>query len=83
MDGERARLRWRCRRGMRELDLVTTEYLDTRYDDAAPDEQAAFRRLLDLPDPELFGYLTGREVPSDPGISRLVDDIRSRRFSSD
>ena len=68
---------------MRELDLVTTEYLDTRYDDATPDERAAFRRLLDLPDPELFGYLTGREVPADPGIERLVDDIRSRRFTSD
>ena len=48
------RLRWRCRRGMRELDQLLTGYLDSRYTIANETEKAAFRGLLELPDPELF-----------------------------
>ena len=36
-----------------------------------------FEQILDLPDPELFAYLTGRSAPEDPAIARLVDRIRS------
>lgn len=61
------RLRWRCRRGMRELDVLLTRYLEDYYPDASGIEQSAFRRLLDAPDPELFSLLMGRtEAQSDP-----------------
>jgi antitoxin CptB len=63
---ELARLRWRCRRGMRELDQLLVRYLDRDFAGASSRERAAFRELLDLPDPELFGYLVGREQPSNP-----------------
>lgn len=61
-----ARLRWRCRRGMRELDVLLERYLQERYPSAPAAEQQAFQALLELPDPELFAYLTGREVPAQP-----------------
>ena len=38
-------------------------------------ELARFEQILDLPDPELFAYLTGRNVPRDPDIGRLVERI--------
>jgi antitoxin CptB len=63
---EIARLRWRCRRGMRELDELLVRYLDRDFAGASSGERTAFRELLDLPDPELFGYLVGRERPTDP-----------------
>lgn len=67
-----AKLKWRCRRGMRELDIVLERYLEQRYAYAPVAEQQAFVDLLELPDPELFAYLMGREVPTD---SRWVDVI--------
>jgi antitoxin CptB len=60
-------LRWRCRRGMRELDVVLERYLEQRYASAPETEQQAFESLLDLPDPQLFAYLMRRETPVDSG----------------
>ena len=65
-----ARLRWRCRRGMRELDVLLERYLQQRYAVAPAAEQHAFESLLELPDPQLFAYLMRREAPNDP---RWVD----------
>ena len=59
-DGKR--LCWRCRRGTRELDLLLSRYLENDYDRARPEERAAFEKLLELPDPELYRLLiTGKE----------------------
>ena len=71
-----SRLRWLCRRGMRELDMVMLSYLDEYYAEATAEEQALFRQLLDMPDPELYGLLLGREVPDDPGMIRLIERLR-------
>lgn len=57
---------------MRELDLVLRRYVDERYDSASSEERAAFEQLLDLPDPELAGYLLGRTEPTDPALARLT-----------
>jgi antitoxin CptB len=69
---ELARLRWRCRRGMRELDVLLQRYLDQRYAHAPREEQQAFEALLELPDPELFAYIVRREQPSDPHCVNVV-----------
>ena len=76
---ELSRLRWRCRRGMRELDVLLLRYLERRLPRAGPDERDAFASLLDLPDPELFGYLAGRRprAAADPMIEHVVARIRS------
>ena len=51
-DRERAsRLRWQCRRGMKELDQLLTSYLDNGYESAPEADKAAFRALLKLSDP--------------------------------
>ncbi len=70
-------LRWRCRRGMRELDILLTRFLDRHYQTASAAEQAAFRRLLETPDPELFAWLMGRAVAPDEDARTLVDRIRT------
>jgi len=54
MDEELGRLRWRCRRGMKELDVLLIGYIDGAYRHADPDHQEAFRRLLDCPDPTIY-----------------------------
>ena len=68
-------LKWRCRRGMRELDVVLERHLESRYPTASAAEQAAFCRLLELEDPELYTYLTGRSEPQDPEFSAIVRQL--------
>lgn len=72
-------LRWRCRRGMRELDLLLGRWLDHGWAAADADRRAAFRRLLEEPDPQLADWLLHGRRPDDPPIAALLDDILSRR----
>jgi len=70
-------LRWQCRRGMRELDELLLDYLEQRYESASDKEKAAFCTLLELPDPELVGYLLQQESPA-PEVRIVVDYILDR-----
>jgi len=70
---EISKLRWQCRRGMRELDILMERYLFEQYETASEVEQQAFRDLLDLQDPTLFAYLLGREKPIDAAQLALVE----------
>lgn len=74
---ELPRLRWLCRRGMKELDVVMTGYLDNYYSDACSTDQQSFKSLLDMPDPDLFALLVGRDSSSDDNIARLLKTLRN------
>jgi antitoxin CptB len=67
---ELRRLEWRCRRGMKELDILLLRYLP-RLDLAASDERAAFIEFLELPDPDIARYLLAGDVPEDPRYAAL------------
>lgn len=74
-----AALRWRCRRGMRELDVLLERYLADAWPDASPDARRAFEELLELSDPELAALFLGHATAT--GVTgRVVNDItRGRR----
>ena len=74
---DHSKLRWRCRRGTKELDTLTTRYLENFYDDATASEQSAFAQLLTLQDPELHAILTRDQQVSDPLVGIIVDKIHS------
>ena len=65
------RLEWRCRRGMKELDLLLLQYVRGRHATATSDERAAFVEFLELPDPDLLRYLIAGDVPTDPRHAAL------------
>jgi len=69
------RLRWRCRRGMREMDLLLNDFLDRAYADLDGAGQALFARLLELPDPHLHALLSGRERHPEPAMQALIGAI--------
>jgi antitoxin CptB len=75
-EAELRRLRWRCRRGMRELDQLLTRWLDRRWAHAPEAERGAFLRLLDCEDDRLWAWFLGRERPADAEIDALVRGIR-------
>lgn len=78
MTGDAARLRWRCRRGMRELDQLLGWYLDVRYPTAAEADKAAFSTMLDQADPDLWAWLLGQSHPESPQWRSIIDEIRTR-----
>jgi antitoxin CptB len=71
-----SQLRWRCRRGMRELDVLLIRYLDRRWAQASRSERKAFVQLVEMPDPELFGYLVGTSSPADATQREVISVIR-------
>ena len=75
---EEARLRWQCRRGMRELDELLLRYLEECYVDDSDADKAAFREVLTLSDPELNSYLLQRQTPEAEPIARVIDRILRR-----
>ncbi len=72
MSESTGQLRWQCRRGMRELDDLLLRYLENEYAQASADDKSAFRSVLQLPDPELVGYLLNRQQPASEPIARVV-----------
>lgn len=70
---ERSRLRWQCRRGMRELDVLMTRWLERDWATASSDERVAFQQLLALQDPHLAQYLLQGEPHPDPSSARVIE----------
>ena len=68
------RLRWRCRRGMKELDILLSRYMDERFCAAPPLEQEAFRGLLEISDPLIYAYCLGSERPPEH-LAVLIERI--------
>jgi antitoxin CptB len=71
------RLRWRCRRGMLENDLILTRFLDLRGEGITDQEVVALDRLLELSDNELWDLLAGRQEPVDAAVKPLLDALRA------
>jgi antitoxin CptB len=73
-----ARLRWRARRGTRELDALLGGWLDERYAGADPATQQAFDELLDVQDPDLWDWIMGHALAPRADWQAIIDDIRAR-----
>jgi antitoxin CptB len=76
LDAEARRLLWRCRRGMKELDVLLERYVRSQVAGASSQERAILDQLLELPDPVLADYLFGHTPVSDPLMTPLVAAIR-------
>jgi len=70
-------IRWRCRRGARELDLLLSAFVDRHYHALNDAERRRFDRLLQSPDPQLSDWLCHNAQPADPQIAALVKRIRA------
>uniref|UniRef100_UPI003CFD74E7 FAD assembly factor SdhE n=1 Tax=Alcaligenes faecalis TaxID=511 RepID=UPI003CFD74E7 len=77
---ERARLRWRARRGLLENDLMITRFLDQYENELTDQDVSALTRLFEMDDTVLLDVLLARSEPEGqyaiPDIQRLVDIMR-------
>ena len=74
---EISKLKWRCRRGVKELDLVLLRYLEERYESADKKEQEAFKSLLKKDDPLLLDRLMGNVEITDLVQIRVLKKLAS------
>ncbi len=74
---EKARLQWRCRRGMLELDLLLQPFVEKTYDSLSAEDQHKFHLLLDLQDQELLECLMLQIPPQDESLNDIISQVRS------
>lgn len=74
---ELGRLRWQCRRGMKELDVLLTRYLERHFAAASSADRKLFGDLLRWQDPDLARYLLAGEIHSHQGLAALIERIRT------
>jgi len=76
--GALKRLRWRCRRGTRELDALLGGWLDAHGAQTDAETLSAFDALLEQPDPQLWDWLMGHARSSRADWQEIIDAIRAR-----
>ena len=80
LDKRRKRLLFRSwHRGIREMDLVLGSFADAHIGELSEDELEAYETMLEVPDPELFKWISGAQpVPPnhDTAIYRKVETFR-------
>ncbi len=75
------RLRWQCRRGMLELDVLLEAFLDQHYRGLSPRLQRYFHQLLEFPDPVIHAWCVGGENPDDDEFQELLASIRATQVA--
>ena len=78
LSNNKPRLRWACRRGMLELDVLFMPFVEEAYDDLSDQNKATFERLLEGQDPELFAWFMGHEICEDQELNAMVQLILKR-----
>ncbi len=70
------RARWRCRRGLLELDIVLQRFMDQYYRQLNTQELEQFERLLSLPDNDLWELIAERQELADKELQRVLTLLR-------
>jgi antitoxin CptB len=66
------RVRWRCRRGLLELDLVLQRFVDEYYARLGEAERRQFETLLDLSDNDLWDMITLRKKQGNSHLQHVL-----------
>lgn len=73
-----SQVRWRCRRGMWELDLILMPFFENHFHSLTDDQRATFVELVSNEDQDLLKWLTGEAEPGDATLAMIVELIRER-----
>jgi antitoxin CptB len=70
------RIRWRSRRGMKELDVMFDAYFKSDLSACNDETLGLLERLLDCQDPDLLEWMLGHSAPEDEQLGRAIELIR-------
>lgn len=71
------KLHWKCRRGMKEMDILFEHYLYEYYEKADEQHQQAFEQMCDMQDPIIADYLFERATPDSTHVGNIIDIMRT------
>ena len=71
------RVRWRCRRGLLELDILLGRFVAAHYAQLDEAEKHTFDALLDMPDNPLWDMIAGRQEAAFSEQQALLEKIRA------
>tara|TARA_R110002073_G_scaffold329375_2_gene511773 strand:+ start:347 stop:580 length:234 start_codon:yes stop_codon:yes gene_type:complete len=66
------RARWRCRRGLLELDIVLQRFMDKYYSQLGDVELQQLERLLSLPDNDLWDMIAAKKEIQDDNLQSVL-----------
>ena len=72
---QRSRLLWRCRRGIREMDILLQDYLEVHYDTLSAEDQNTFEELLDEADLDILSWIMRKTSPDEKYVG-IITSIR-------
>ena len=76
------RLRWICsQRSMHEMDVILGEFMDKHYPQLNPAQVAAFTKLADMEDIDLWPLVAGRKACDDPALVEILVMLRDVRLT--
>ena len=67
-----SRIRWDCRRGMLELDIVLARFMEQNFERLTPQEVEVFQGLLAYSDPDLWELLQSDETGVDDNVRKVL-----------
>ncbi len=71
-----SQLHWRCRRGVRELDVLFTRFVQEHYRTLSDKEKGTFQEMLEVQDPVIMDWLYGKSEPNTQPMKKLVAFLR-------
>ncbi len=77
MSEHKDEIRWHCRRGMLELDVLLEHFYDHHYAQLSDHDKRLFVSLLDCEDQALYQWLLGANDEMPSSFNSLVTLIRS------
>ncbi len=69
-------LLWRCRRGVRELDVLFNRYVDSSYNELDTEHKKAFERLLEVQDPIIMDWVFGKSESKNKEINNIIKELK-------
>jgi len=72
------KLKWQCRRGMLELDVILIPFLEQHFNELPQDEQNSFVDLLKQADPDLYTWIMGYGSCEQSGLLNIIRIIREK-----
>lgn len=74
-------IRWACRRGMLELDILLEAFFDKHFDTLTSEQQQIFEALLVQQDPDLYSWFIGLAQPTDEKLKDMVHLIKATKLN--
>ena len=79
MSEKKSRILWRCRRGIKEMDIVLQDFIKNSYDELNNENKSAFSKLLEEQDLDILNWVLGKDKPDDKTLIEIIKKIRSSR----